>query len=75
MGVPKSEATRPGPRKRGRPPKATQSNALSVRGSEEWRGWLAEFAEARRTTPTGVIDQALAALAKADKFKAPPPRI
>jgi hypothetical protein len=44
-----------------------------VRGSTEWREWLAEFAEARRTT-TGVIDQALASLVKADKFR-PPPRV
>lgn len=69
----KTEKTEP--KRMGRPPKPSRRNVLAVRGSEEWREWLAEFAADRRTTPTGLIDLALAELAKGQKFKGPPDRV
>jgi hypothetical protein len=60
---------------REKPPVASQPNSLSIRGSLEWREWLQWYAEQRRTTPTGLIDLALAVMAKQDKVKPPPRRI
>lgn len=58
-------------------PKAssTQPNAISIRGSAEWKDWLERFAAKMRTGPTAVIDLALAKLAEQERFPEPPPRI
>jgi hypothetical protein len=69
------EVNRMAKAKRGRPPKPSQPNALSIRGSAEWREFLVEFADHQRTTPTGLIDAALAELARRRGFRVPPKRI
>jgi hypothetical protein len=53
----------------------TQPNAITIRGSADWKGWLEEFAGRMRTKPTAVIDLALAKLAHQEGFREPPPRI
>jgi hypothetical protein len=50
-------------------------NALTIRGSVEWRAWLHRLAAKHRTRPTILIDQLLAEFAKRDGFEEPPPRI
>jgi hypothetical protein len=58
-----------------RVPKATQPNAITIRGSAEWKNWLEAFAARMRTGPTALIDLALAKLAHQEDFQEPPPRI
>ncbi len=55
--------------------KGTQPNAITLRGSAEWKAWLDRFAEKMRTKPTAVIDLALAKLAEQEKFPGPPSRM
>lgn len=64
-------------KKMGRPPidRPKVPNALSVRGTQEWRDWLAEIAETLRVTPTQLIDMGLAEIAAKHKLKPPPRRI
>ena len=58
-------------------PKAasSQPNAITIRGSSDWKSWLEDFAGRMRTKPTAVIDLALAKLAHQEGFREPPPRI
>jgi hypothetical protein len=56
-------------------PLATQPNAITIRGSAEWKGWLEAFAAKMRSRPTAVIDLALAKLAEQERFTEPPPRM
>jgi hypothetical protein len=56
-------------------PKPTQPNAITIRGSTDWKTWLEEFAGRMRTKPTAIIDLALAKLAHQEGFREPPPRI
>src|SRR5262245_19968519 len=42
---------------------ASQPNAITIRGSSDWKAWLEDFASRMRTKPTAVIDLALAKLA------------
>ena len=56
-------------------PKATQPNAITIRGSADWKTWLEDFASRMRTRPTAIIDLALAKLAHQEGFREPPPRI
>jgi hypothetical protein len=49
--------------------------SVSIRGSTAWRDWLQRYALYKRTTPTGLLDMAVAEMAKRDKFEAPPDRI
>jgi hypothetical protein len=55
--------------------KGTQPNAITIRGSEEWKDWLDQFAAKMRSKPTAVIDLALAKLAQQEGFREPPPRM
>lgn len=57
------------------PSGSTQPNAITIRGSAEWKGWLEQFAMKLRTRPTAVIDLALAKLAEQERFNEPPPRM
>lgn len=61
--------------KRTAPGSSTQPNAITIRGSAEWKGWLEEFAAKLRSKPTAVIDLALAKLAEQERFTEPPPRM
>lgn len=56
-------------------PEGPLPNVISMRGTLEWRGWLRELAEHCRATPSGLIDRALAELARREGFKGPPPRL
>src|SRR3954468_7776888 len=56
-------------------PVATQPNAITIRGSAEWKGWLEAFAAKMRSKPTAIMDLALAKLAAQEGFTEPPPRI
>lgn len=53
----------------------SQPNAITIRGSADWKSWLEDFAGRMRTKPTAVIDLALAKLAQQEGFREPPPRI
>jgi hypothetical protein len=55
-------------------PEPVRKNIISVRGTEEWRDWLAEYASSRRVPVTSLIDQVLAEAAKRDGFRLPPER-
>lgn len=54
---------------------STQPNAITIRGSAEWKGWLEAYAAKLRTKPTLLIDAALAERAARDGFTEPPPRM
>jgi hypothetical protein len=54
---------------------ASQPNAITIRGSADWKSWLEDFAGRMRTKPTAVIDLALAKLAQQEGFREPPQRI
>ena len=56
-------------------PVPTQPNAISIRGSAEWKEWLEAFAAKMRSKPTAIIDLGLAKLAAQEGFPEPPPRI
>ena len=55
--------------------KGTQPNAITIRGSQEWKEWLEQFALKLRSKPTSVIDLALAKLAEQEGFREPPQRM
>ncbi|QDV34053.1 hypothetical protein [Tautonia plasticadhaerens] len=57
----------------GRAGSATE-NAISLRGTREWRDWLRRLSDHCRTTGATVIDQALAKYARDVGFDEPPPR-
>jgi hypothetical protein len=59
----------------GKPGWSTQPNAITIRGSAEWKGWLEDFAAKLRSRPTAVIDLAPAKLAEQERFTEPPPRM
>ncbi len=71
VGKPKT----PKPVKQAAPARGTHPNVIAIRGSEEWKDWLEDFAASMRTRPTAVIDLALAKLAKGEGFREPPPRM
>jgi hypothetical protein len=50
-------------------------NAITIRGTDEWKGWLERFAAKMRSKPTAIIDLALAKLAEQERFEEPPPRM
>jgi hypothetical protein len=59
----------------GTEPKGTQPNAITIRGSAEWKAWLDRFAAKMRAKPTSIIDLALAKLAEQERFPEPPSRM
>jgi hypothetical protein len=64
-------------KKPARPMKSAEpvrKNIISVRGTEEWRDWLIEYAAFRRVPVTSLIDQVLNEAAKRDGFALPPER-
>src|ERR1700734_3475438 len=68
--VAKKQAAKPAPKI-----VASQPNAITIRGSADWKSWLEDFAGRMRSRPTAVIDLALAKLAQLEGFREPPPRI
>ena len=57
------------PKSKPRPP-----HAITVRGSEAYRDWAAEFAAVQRCPVSLLVDKALAEYAKAQGFRPPPER-
>jgi hypothetical protein len=51
-----------------------RKNVISIRGTEQWRDWLIEYAAFRRVPVTSLIDQVLNEAAKRDGFTLPPER-
>lgn len=49
-------------------------NIIAIRGTEEWRAWLKEYAAFRRVPVNVLIDIVLAENAKRDGFRSPPER-
>ena len=62
--------------KPGRPPsdEGPRTHVLGIRGREEWKDWLARFADANRSDMVDLIDDALEAYAKTKGFEPPPKR-
>lgn len=56
-------------------PAAKGSRNVAFRVSGDYATWLEETAGRNRTTVAGLLDQALAALAEAKGWPAPPPRV
>lgn len=46
---------------------------IGFKASQEWSDWLERFAKTNRTTVAGVIDRALAEMAKVQEHPEPPP--
>lgn len=51
-----------------------QPFAVQVRGRPEWKAWVKELARANRQDVAGVVDSALARMAKEMGFRDPPER-
>jgi hypothetical protein len=51
-----------------------QPLAVQVRGTPEWKQWVEDLAEANRQQVSGLVDTALARLAKEIGFRDPPKR-
>ena len=54
----------------GRPKRVT---AMTIRASEEWKGWLDRLARHCRLTTSTVVDQAVVRYAREMGFEEPPP--
>jgi hypothetical protein len=48
--------------------------AAQLRGSAQWKAWVEGLARAQRQSVAGVIDTALARLAREIDYREPPPR-
>jgi hypothetical protein len=55
-------------------PGERRDSVVSVGCRTDWKDWLERFAHIERTEPSHLIDQALAALARARHFDEPPER-
>jgi hypothetical protein len=66
-----AERKKPGPRPSERGPLAI---VWLIKGTPEWRSWLARFAESQGTTPTAILDRMLEREARRAKFDPPPSR-
>lgn len=51
-----------------------RKNVISIRGTEDWRGWLTRYAKKRRVPVTALIDMVLAEAAEREGFEPPPDR-
>jgi hypothetical protein len=67
------KASEPATRRKA-PEPVIRKNVISIRGTEEWRDWLIDYASSRRVPVTSLIDQVLAEAAKRDGFTPPPER-
>lgn len=64
------------PRGAGRPPVAEgpKRQILGIRAGESYKDWLVRFSQRERSDMVDLVDDALAAYAKARDFEAPPKR-
>lgn len=60
----------------GRPkqPEGVRKHAFGVRGREEWKDWVVEFANFRRMDLADLIDESLVANAQLKGFTKEPPK-
>lgn len=49
-------------------------SALTLKGGQAWRDWLAAYARHKGMDRTKVVDKALALMAACDNYKLPPDR-
>lgn len=54
--------------------KPVRETFVTIRCTPAFKAWLVGFAEAQRSSPSHVIDQGVAELARARGVGAPPPR-
>ena len=52
-----------------------QKNVLALKGTEEWKAWLDDFATLKGMPVTVLVDHSLRELAKREGHPAPPPRV
>jgi hypothetical protein len=64
--------TKPGPKPA--PAGEMRDDLIAIRCRAAYKGWVQRFADADRSTPTILIDKALALLAKTEGFEPPPKR-
>lgn len=57
------------------PPARRLRNILVLRGTDDWKGWLDEVAEANHAPLTVTVEQALGMMAERLKVRKPPRRI
>jgi hypothetical protein len=62
--IPAAKAPEPGPRK----------TVLTIKGTDEWRGWLEGLADFLRTPTSTIVDHALVKYAKEVGYKAEAPK-
>jgi hypothetical protein len=67
-------AKKKAPRPKSQPWGESKPLAAQLRGSEEWKKWLEDFARSNRMSVAGIIDTALTRLAKDLGFREPPER-
>jgi|GEM_PF-5506270 len=67
-------AKKKAPKPKSQPWGESKPLAAQLRGSEEWKAWLEEFARVNRWSVAGAIDTALTRLAKELGFREPPER-
>jgi hypothetical protein len=63
-----------GPGRKPKPAEERKSAVMQIRCSEEWRGWMAEFAKFLGMDKAAVIDAAMTGFAHARGFRPPPRR-
>jgi hypothetical protein len=68
----KERKKKPGPKPQ--PPSEQREDLIAVRCRSVYKEWLQRFAEMERSTPTNLIDKALADLAQSRGFEPPPRR-
>jgi len=68
----KKRTNKPGPKPAA--PGEQREDIVAVRCRTVWKEWLQEFADRERSTPTALIDQALAESAAKRAFREPPKR-
>ena len=56
------------------PSEEPRDSLLAVRCKASWKAWVESFAERERVTPTQLVDQGLAELARSRGFEPPPVR-
>jgi hypothetical protein len=67
-------AKKKAPKPKGQPWGESKPVAATLRGTDEWKAWLEEFAKTNRQSVAGIIDMALTRLAKDLSFRVPPER-
>lgn len=70
-GAVAKKKTRRGPKPN---PEAAKDALIAIRCRQEYKDWLARYAEFRRASPSNLFDMLFAEAAKRDGFEPPPKR-